>query len=81
MTYKFWWEQGAKRVVSARELSLNEIKGIRKNIPDEIGNRNIYTWSYVYIIFRKMSSQQLYGRQGCQQGRMYSSLQMEVCGS
>ncbi len=36
MTYKFWWEQGAKRVVSARELSLNEIKGIRKNIPDEM---------------------------------------------
>mgnify|MGYP000674220732 CR=1 FL=1 len=22
MTYRFWWEQGAKRVVSARELSL-----------------------------------------------------------
>lgn len=36
MTYRFWWEQGAKRVVSARELSLNEIKGIRKNIPDDM---------------------------------------------
>ena len=25
MTYQFWWKQGAKRVVSARELSLNEM--------------------------------------------------------
>ena len=24
MTYQFWWKQGAKRVVTARELSLNE---------------------------------------------------------
>lgn len=35
-TYLFWWEQGAKRVVSARELSLEEIKQIRQNIPDEM---------------------------------------------
>lgn len=32
-TYRFWWEQGAKRVVSARELSLEEIREIRENIP------------------------------------------------
>lgn len=36
MTYQFWWKQGAKRVVSARELSLNEIKQIRERIPDEM---------------------------------------------
>ena len=36
MTYQFWWKQGAKRVVTARELSLNEIAEIRKNIPDEM---------------------------------------------
>ena len=36
MTYNFWWKQGAKRVVSARELSLNEIKQIREHIPDEM---------------------------------------------
>lgn len=36
MTYNFWWKQGAKRVVSARELSLNEIRQIRDNIPDEM---------------------------------------------
>ena len=36
MTYRFWYGQGAKRVVSARELSLNEIKEIRKNIPQDL---------------------------------------------
>ena len=35
-TYRFWKEQGAKRVVSARELSLAEIKEIRANIPDDM---------------------------------------------
>lgn len=36
MTYQFWWKQGARRVVSARELSLREIKEIRAHIPDEM---------------------------------------------
>lgn len=35
-TYLFWWQQGAKRVVSARELSLTEIKQIREKIPEEM---------------------------------------------
>lgn len=35
-TYRFWYEQGAKRVVSARELSLAEIKEIRANIPKDL---------------------------------------------
>ena len=35
-TYLFWWQQGAKRVVSARELSLAEIKEIRAHIPEEM---------------------------------------------
>jgi putative protease len=36
MTYRFWYEQGAKRVVSARELSLSEIREIRENIPEDL---------------------------------------------
>lgn len=35
-TYQFWHSLGATRVVSARELSLKEIKEIRNNIPDEL---------------------------------------------
>ena len=35
-TYLFWHELGAKRVVSARELSLKEIKEIRAHIPEDM---------------------------------------------
>lgn len=35
-TYRFWHSLGAKRVVSARELSIREIKEIRENIPDDL---------------------------------------------
>ncbi|MCM1112995.1 MAG: U32 family peptidase [Muribaculum sp.] len=35
-TYLFWHGLGAKRVVSARELSLREIKEIRARIPEEM---------------------------------------------
>lgn len=35
-TYNFWHDLGAKRVVSARELSLEEICEIRANIPDDL---------------------------------------------
>ena len=54
-TYKFWYDLGAKRVVSARELSLEEIKEIRANIP----------WCYVYFLFRKMLTFQLFYRKRC----------------
>ena len=36
MTYLFWHKLGAKRVVSARELSLKEIKEIRGRIPEDM---------------------------------------------
>ncbi len=35
-TYLFWYGLGAKRVVSARELSLKEIKEIREKIPEDM---------------------------------------------
>ena len=35
-TYNFWWKLGAKRVVTARELYLEEIKEIRQHIPREM---------------------------------------------
>ena len=35
-TYLFWHQLGAKRVVSARELSLKEIKEIRAHIPEDM---------------------------------------------
>ncbi|MBO4458056.1 MAG: U32 family peptidase [Butyrivibrio sp.] len=35
-TYRFWYELGAKRVVAARELSLNEIAEIKEKIPEDL---------------------------------------------
>lgn len=35
-TYLFWYELGARRVVSARELSLKEIREIRAHIPEDM---------------------------------------------
>ena len=35
-TFNFWYKQGATRVVTARELSLEEINEIRANIPEDM---------------------------------------------
>ena len=35
-TYRFWHSLGAKRVVSARELSMEELKELRANIPEDL---------------------------------------------
>lgn len=36
LTWQFWHAQGAKRVVSARELSLEELREIRAQIPEDM---------------------------------------------
>ena len=36
MTFRFWKDLGAERVVCARELSLSEIKELRKTIPEDM---------------------------------------------
>ncbi len=36
LTYQFWYRQGAKRVVSARELSMEELRELRAHIPDDL---------------------------------------------
>ncbi len=35
-TYHFWYKQGASRVVAARELSMEELKELRRRIPEEL---------------------------------------------
>ncbi len=36
LSFRFWWEQGIRRVVAARELSLRELAEIRSRIPAEM---------------------------------------------
>ena len=61
-TYLFWYGLGAKRVVSARELSIADI----------------YPWRNVYFLFRTLPAFQLFYRERCKSGSMYTSVQMEV---
>lgn len=35
-TFRFWYQQGVRRVVTARELSLEEIREIRNRIPEDM---------------------------------------------
>lgn len=42
-TYRFWYNLGAKRVVSARELSLEEIREIRAHIPEDMEMKRLFT--------------------------------------
>lgn len=35
MSAKFWYDQGVKRIVLARELTFNEIKGFKENLPED----------------------------------------------
>ncbi len=41
-TFQFWEKLGATRVVTARELSLREIRQIREHISDDLEKRHLY---------------------------------------
>ena len=79
-TYLFWWKQGAKRVVSARELALKEIREIRERIPGGNGDRKLHSRRHVHFLFRTLPSEQLLYRTGCQPGSLHPSLPLEICG-
>ena len=75
-TYLFWWKLGAKRVVSARELSLVEIKGIREKIPAEM---EIESFVHGAMCISYSGRCLLSNFFRCQQRRLYPSLPLEVC--
>ena len=76
-TYLFWHELGAKRVVSARELSLKEIKEIRAHIPEDM-EIELYPRRHVHLLFRKMSAQQLLYGARREPGCLYPSVPLEI---
>ena len=80
MTYRFWHELGAKRVVCARELSLKEIREIRENIPADMEMESFIHGSMcISYSGRCLLSSFLAGRDA-NQGGVYSSLPLEVRG-
>ena len=81
-TYMFWYRQGASRVVSARELSMREIKEIRAHIPDDLEIETfVHGAMCISYSGRCLLSNYLY-RQGCKPWRLYPSVPLEIfcCG-
>ena len=77
-TYQFWWNQGAKRVVTARELSLNEIAEIRKIFRMKWKSRHLCMEQCVFPIPEDVFKQLFY-RKRCQPGSLHSSVPLEIC--
>ena len=80
-TYKFWQEQGASRVVAARELSLREIKEIREHIPDDLEIEAFVHGAMCISHSGRCLLSNLFYRTECQQRGVHPSVQVEVfCG-
>ena len=56
MTFLFWQEQGAARVVTGRELSLEEIRQIRDHIPDSLEIETLSTAPCASLILEDVCS-------------------------
>ena len=54
-TYNFWYRQGASRVVSARELSMEELRELRANIPQDWKDPDVHPRSHVHFLFGTVS--------------------------
>lgn len=77
-TYLFWQRLGAKRVVSARELSIKEIAEIRANIPDDLEIETfVHGAMCISYSGRCLLSNYFTGRDA-NLGGMYASVPLEV---
>ena len=78
LIYDFWRKQGACGSGAGTFIKGNQ------NDPGtysgRYGDRGIYAWSDVYILFRKMPAQQLFYRQRCKSGSLHASMPLEICG-
>ena len=77
-TYLFWHELGAKRVVSARELSFKGDQRDPCTHPGGHGDRELYPRRHVHLLFRKMSAQQLLYGARREPGCLYPSVPLEI---
>ena len=53
MTFRFWHEMGAKRVVCARELSLAEIAEIRERVPEDLEGACTHPCRWKYAVMEE----------------------------
>lgn len=59
-TYQFWHQLGARRVVTARELSMAELKEIREKAPADLEMETFIHGCNVYFLFRSLPVIQLF---------------------
>lgn len=78
-TYQFWYEQGAKRVVTARELSLEEIREIREHIPEEM-EIETFIHGAMCISYSGRCLLSIISREEMRTRGLYTSVPVEVCG-
>mgnify|MGYP002239435309 CR=1 FL=1 len=76
-TYLFWHQLGAKRVVSARELSLEEIKEIRAQYSGGYGDRELYPRSYVHSYSGRCLLSNFFTGRDANQGACTQSMPLE----
>ena len=72
------YKMGAKRVVLARELSLDDIARIRENTPPELEIETFVHGAMCVSFFRAMSPFQLSDRTRCKSRRMCSTVSMGI---
>ena len=71
-----WHDLGAKRVILARELSLEEIAGIRAKTSSDLDIECFVHGAVCF--FRAVACYRITWRGGCQQGRMRPAVPVEV---
>ena len=72
------YNMGAKRVVLAREMSLQDIATLRDKTPPELDDRGVCPRSHVHEHFGPVPALQLHGRPGCKPGPVRPALPLEV---
>ena len=78
-TYQFWYAQGAKRVVSARELSLAEIKEIRDNIPKDLEIETFIHGAMCISYSGRCTLSNYFTGRDANQGTLHPSMPLEIC--
>lgn len=77
-TYRFWHQMGAKRVVAARELTFEELREIRRKIPEEMEMECFIHGSMCISYSGRCLLSNFFYRKRCQPGQLYPSLPMEI---
>ena len=79
-TFLFWYKQGAKRVVTARELSLKEIREIREHIPEDMEIESFIHGAMCISYSGRCLLSKFSDGARREPGRLYSSVPLEICG-